>query len=167
MLIVEHLHCTNGLQKKRACTREQDGMGGGVYLCVFEREREREGKNGDIFLPSLYASSQIMLQYSQTPERKAPALRVMFKALFPGKPGLFTLCVLFVAPSIMSEDICVSWLWILQNWAEKKPYRDLISVKLDTICVILIISALELLIFERVALGGSGMQQRDTVAGTG
>lgn len=67
------LHYTNGLQKKRACTKEQNGMGGWsvcVYMCVWKRERkrarERESKNGDIFLPSLYASSQIMPQYSQT-----------------------------------------------------------------------------------------------------
>ncbi|MED6264989.1 hypothetical protein CHARACLAT_020871 [Characodon lateralis] len=143
-------------------------MGGGVYLCVFERGRERGGKNVDIFLPSLYASSQIMPQYSQTPERKAPAMRVMFKAPLPGKPVLFALCPLFGAPSIMFEDICVSWLWILQNWAKKEPYGDLISVRLDIICAHLMISALVLLIFER---GGAwwnwNAEERDTVACTG
>ena len=45
---MQRLHYTNGLQKKkkRACTREQNGMGGGVcvHVCVCVSEREREGK---------------------------------------------------------------------------------------------------------------------------
>ena len=37
-----------------------------VCVCVCVRERERDSKNRDIFLPTLYASSQIMPQFSQT-----------------------------------------------------------------------------------------------------
>lgn len=57
--------------KKRGLARESIMEWGVecVYVCVGERERE-ESKNWDIFLPSLYASSQIMPQFSQTSREK-------------------------------------------------------------------------------------------------
>lgn len=55
MLIVPCLHYTNGLQKKDRHEKAERN-GGGVSVC--ERGRRQEG--ADFFLPSLYASSQIM-----------------------------------------------------------------------------------------------------------
>lgn len=61
---MKRLHYTNGLQKKNCLPEKPNWNGGGV--CESEKERERETKKRNIFLPSLYASSQILPQYSQT-----------------------------------------------------------------------------------------------------
>lgn len=86
----------------------------------------------------------------------------MFKCSLLEKPGLFALCMLSRAPTLTYEDICLPWFWILQSWSEKKPSWNLISIKLDAMRVIQMISALAALIFVRVVLVPcrSGMQKR-------
>ena len=153
-------------QKKKRLARESRMEWGVecvcVCVCVYEREKEREGKQErDIFLPSLYASSQIMPQYSQTSRENLLHCQGRSSALSWKAWSLCSLPALWSSNS-PTED-CLSCFWILQNGSWRKPAWNLLSHNLDIICFIQMISRLAALIFIRAVLlapSRSGMQRR-------
>lgn len=126
---MQRLRHTNGLQKRllaRASIMEKR-EGGGLWsvcicvcVCAGKRERE-ESKNGDIFLPSFYASSQTMPQFPQTSREKLHSVASDVHVPPFGKPARFAVWLLLGAPTLAHEDNRLAAFWIVQRWSEENP----------------------------------------------